>query len=202
MNRYRNSHDRHRRSHSRCCSTDRPRGLWGNPPTNCKINTFIHLNFLIFKIRRAYARIFTFLLLSLCRFAPALARSALRSRILLRNAQRLERSDAFRDLDFAAEGETRTDVRARMRRIVTAIRTTDTGVRIRVAARPKDHTACCRTGHKLVTIVCRGASSTGRAYYVHPLLVDDGSHIAARRRAFHLPRRAVRHFYIQLVLLA
>nr|DAE61717.1 MAG TPA: hypothetical protein [Caudoviricetes sp.] len=31
-NRYRNSSKQHRHPHSRCCSTEPPHGLWGNPP--------------------------------------------------------------------------------------------------------------------------------------------------------------------------
>ena len=45
--------------------------------------------------------------------------------------------------------ETRTDVRVRIRRIVTAIRTTDTGVRIRVVVRPIDHTAYGESAYEL-----------------------------------------------------
>lgn len=55
---------------------------------------------------------------------------------------RLVRCYAFRFHYFTAEGQTRPDIRARVRRNVTRIRVRHTATRIRVAAAAIDHTAC------------------------------------------------------------
>ena len=154
--RYSHSRTTHRHSHSRCCCRDRPHGLWELPPRkehSCGFPTakvlilselsenftsrdgltpvFLMSSFLghtLFALRFA---VFAF---SHCRFAPVF-----RSRNL---GQRLERGHALRNHDFAAEGQTRPDIRARIRRIAIRIRERHTAIRIRVVVAAIDHTAC------------------------------------------------------------
>ena len=66
----------------------------------------------------------------LCRFAPAL-------RFL---DYRLVRSHALSSDDFSAEGKTRPDIRARIRRIAIRIRIRHTAIRIRIVVPAIDHT--------------------------------------------------------------
>ena len=49
---------------------------------------------------------------------------------------------ALRFDEFAAEGQTRADIRARIRRIVNRIRARHAATRIRVVVAASDHTAC------------------------------------------------------------
>ena len=70
-----------------------------------------------------------------CRFAPALSRFALRYLV-----QRLVRDHALRLHDLAAEGQTRADIRMRIRSIVARKRIRYTATRIRIAAPAIDHT--------------------------------------------------------------
>lgn len=58
---------------------------------------------------------------------------------------RLVRGHALRHHDFAAEGQTRPDIRTRVRRIVMRIRVRHTATRIRVEVAAIDHTACGTT---------------------------------------------------------
>ena len=64
---------------------------------------------------------------------------AFRSRGL---AQRLERGYAQRFDDLSAEGQTRADIRARIRSIVIRIRARHAAIRNRAGAAAIDHTAC------------------------------------------------------------
>ena len=65
------------------------------------------------------------------------------SRFALRSlAQRLIRSHALRPHDLAAEGQTRADIRIRMRSIVTRIRIRHTAIRMRIVGPAIDHTDC------------------------------------------------------------
>ena len=57
-------------------------------------------------------------------------------------AYRLVRCHALRPDDFAAEGQTRTDARVRIRGIVARIRHRNTAIRVRVVAATIDHTDC------------------------------------------------------------
>ena len=91
------------------------------------------------QLRRAYARFLDVFVpqtsrFALCRFAPAFR--------LRHLGQRLERCHAFRNHDFAAEGQTRPERRIRVRRIVTRMRARHTAIRKREVVAAKDHTAC------------------------------------------------------------
>ncbi|KAB4062153.1 hypothetical protein GAQ51_21425 [Bacteroides uniformis] len=55
-------------------------------------------------------------------------------------AYRLVRCHALRPDDFAAEGQTRADIRIRIRSIVTRIRIRHTAIRIRTAVPAMDRT--------------------------------------------------------------
>ena len=54
---------------------------------------------------------------------------------------RLVRFDALRSFDFTAEGQTRPDIRTRIRSIVTRNRVRHTAIRIRIAVATLNHTA-------------------------------------------------------------
>ena len=71
--------------------------------------------------------------LSFCRFAPRF--DALRDFDC-----RLIRCHAFRPNDFTAEGQTRADIRTRIRSIVIRIRIRHTAIRIRIVVPAIDHT--------------------------------------------------------------
>ena len=73
------------------------------------------------------------------RFVASLPFSLFRLRYL---DCRLVRGHALRHHDFAAEGQTRPDIRVRVRRIGTRIRERHTAIRIRVVVAAIDHTAC------------------------------------------------------------
>ena len=85
--------------------------------------------------------------MTLCRFAPAFRLRHLDSR--------LERPHALRPHDSAAEGQTRPDVRARVRSIVIRTRARNATTRIRVAAAAIDHTGLCAACPVFIRVIGR-----------------------------------------------
>ena len=69
-------------------------------------------------------------------------------------AHRLKRIDALRPDDLTAEGQTRADIRIRIRGTVKRTRTHDTAIRIRAVEPTPNHTAgsCAYPIH--ITIIC------------------------------------------------
>ena len=82
--------------------------------------------------------------------------------------QRFKRGHALRPDEFAAEGQARPDIRARIRSIVIRTRARHAAIRIRVAVAAIDHTACAGRQPVHIAVVRRGRT-VGGAYgdYCH-----------------------------------
>ena len=113
MNRYSHSRTKHRHSHSHCCAHDKPHGLLGSA------TLFFHKNTIFNTIIKTVSKKIDGLTpvwdgdhhsgdhRTLCRFAPVDASRYLDYRLVRRHACRFH--------DFAAEGQTRADIRIRVR---------------------------------------------------------------------------------------
>ena len=115
-------------------------------------------------------------------------------------AYRFKRHGARRLNEPAAEGQTRTDERARIRGIVARIRHRNTATRVRVAVATIDHTAG-GSGYVVdVAVICRGGTRNGtHRNHVHIFAMrhggnpDTGAHGTLTRRV--LPSGIqMRHF--------
>ena len=90
-------------------------------------------------------------------------------------AYRLERSDARRPNEPTAEGQTRTDARARVRSIVIRIRARNTAIRVRVVVATINHTAGGSGYIVDIAIMRRGGTRNGtHRNNVHILSVCHG----------------------------